>query len=87
MPALLAPLGLVVVTSAARDALTATDGQLIWNSDNRQVERYGDLKWSALAVDEDVMELIGALALSIGQIQSALRFLDVEPTLFDPDMQ
>jgi hypothetical protein len=82
----LAPTELVIVTGAERDALTASDGQLVWNSDEERVERYGDGRWSALALDDDVNALVGALALSIGRTRSALRFLGVEPDAFDPDM-
>jgi hypothetical protein len=85
---LLAPLGLGVMTGAQRDALgTPTDGWLIWNSDAERVERSHDGDWQALALDDDVNELVGALALSLGQMRSALRFLDLEPSAFDPDMQ
>lgn len=87
MVTLLAPLGLVVVTGDQRDALTAADGQLVWNSDEGQVERYGAGHWAALALDDDVEELIGGLAVSIGQLRSAIRFLGVEPDLFSPDEQ
>jgi len=75
MPSFLAPIGLTVVTGAQRDALTSADGQLVWNSDEERVERY-----------DDVTQLIGALAVDIGRIRSALRFLGVEPDVFDPDM-
>lgn len=86
MPSFLAPIGLTVVTGAQRDALTSADGQLVWNSDEERVERYGDGEWAALALDDDVTQLIGALAVDIGRIRSALRFLGVEPDVFDPDM-
>jgi hypothetical protein len=85
---LLAPLGLGVMTGAQRDALgTPSDGWLIWNSDAERVERSRNGDWQALALDDDVNELVGLLALSLGRMRSALRYLDLEPELFDPDME
>jgi hypothetical protein len=81
MPALLTPIGLVSVTNAQRDALTPSDGQLIWNADLRQVERFVFGRWKRL--DDEAMQLIGALSVSLGQVRSALRYMGVEPDLFD----
>lgn len=77
----LVPISLAVVTGAQRNALTPADGQLIWNSDRHQVERYSLGSWDPL--DDDAMQLIGGLAASLAQVKSALRFLGVEPDLFE----
>jgi hypothetical protein len=43
------PIGLPVVTTAQRDALSgAAAGWLVWNSDTVQVEKYGGSGWTAL---------------------------------------
>lgn len=81
----LVPIGLVVVTNAQRDALTPSDGQLVWNADRRQVEQYRLNAWKRL--DDEAMQLIGELSVSLGQVRAALRFMGVEPDLFETDMQ
>jgi hypothetical protein len=84
----LSPLGLAVMTGAARDAIgTPDDGWLIWNSDDEQIERSHDGDWEVVAIEPVVEDLIGVLAVEVARLRSAIRFLDVEPEAFDPDLK
>jgi hypothetical protein len=84
MVTLLAPLGLPVVTTAERDALTPSDGWLVWNSDDLEVQAYRDGEWGIVNMEPGIAEVVGALAVDLAKIRAALRYLGVDSRLFDP---
>jgi hypothetical protein len=83
----LGPVALAVLTTDERDALDSpADGWLVWNSDDEEIQTYANNGWETVVLDPVLVSVIGAMAVELGRVRSALRFLDIEPESFDPDM-
>lgn len=84
---LLAPLGLVSVTTTQRDALgTQPDGSAIYNQTVREVQVMVNGSWESLELSAAAEVLIDALIVEVARHRQAFLFLGLDVNAFDPEL-
>lgn len=82
---MLAPLGLVEVTTDQRNALEdEPDGSLIYQTDDERIEVLVNGGWEPVALTPGVEALFDVLYSELARHRQALQFLEVDPSMFDP---